>query len=47
MDFPYIDSEEELELFTIFIRELGIKKIKGMIVAQTRTFYMATDFPIK
>ncbi|KAF8812196.1 hypothetical protein BYT27DRAFT_7221222 [Phlegmacium glaucopus] len=28
MDFPYIDSEEELESFTILVNALGIKKIK-------------------
>ena len=34
MDFPYIDSKEELELFTIFIRALGIKKIEGITMAR-------------
>jgi hypothetical protein len=32
MDFPYIDSEEDLELFGIFIRALRIKKIEGIVI---------------
>ena len=45
MDFPYIDSKEELELFTIFIRALEIKKIKGIIqVAQPPIFQLNDSF---